>query len=204
MKLLEVDWSQQLDRLKERLSLSETALAASIGLSKSMLSQCRAGARPLPLHAKFRLLDKLGYALTRDLMLAALTDDSRDAVVEADNRRALRRAERAVVKHFLEAELDHLEPRQKAAWYSGLRSIFRDIAQFGSAGALEDALDLSESELYAVERGQMRLPFWSRTAVLESCDHSALVKLIDSLGVDIQPGGGDSASRPASSDGAVK
>jgi transcriptional regulator with XRE-family HTH domain len=181
MRLLRIDWFQLLDSLKERMSLTETALAASVGLSRSMLSQCRGGGRPLPLHAKFRLLDKLGYTLTRDLMLAALSDESRDAVLEADNGRAMRRAERAVLKNFLESQLDSLSPEARDAWFGGLRKLFRDGTQFGAAESLEEALELSETEMYSVERGHMRLPFWSRSALLEHGEQSKLIALIDSI-----------------------
>lgn len=55
--------------------LNELQLAGAIGLSQSMLSQVRIGHRPLPTKAKIAVLDKLDYALTRNLVLSTLPGD---------------------------------------------------------------------------------------------------------------------------------
>lgn len=81
-------WNRQLDSLKESSSLSsEVELSLVIGLSPAMLAHVRSGRRPLPFPAKAKLLDRLGYILTRDLMLRLLPDDAARTVIEIDNAR---------------------------------------------------------------------------------------------------------------------
>lgn len=180
MLFFRLDWGRLLDRLKMRMDLSDTALAAQIGLSKSMLSQCRTGARPLPLAAKYRLLDKLGYALTRDLILAALADEPREAITEADNKRAQRRAELLLLRRFLQDDVDELGVNARHAWYTGLPGCIDKDGLLADL-SLRDALDLSSKQLRDVEAGLTKLPFWSKAAVLNNFDHSKLVALIESL-----------------------
>lgn len=81
-------WVQRLNELKLRLALSEVGMARRLEISPAMLGHVRAGRRPLPVPARIRLLDALGYVLTRDLLLRLLPDDVRAAVRAADNGRA--------------------------------------------------------------------------------------------------------------------
>lgn len=169
-----------------RMDLSDTSLAAQIGLSKSMLSQCRSGARPLPLAARYRLLDKLGYALTRDLILAALGDEPREAITEADNKRAQRRAELSRLRRFLQDEVDELGQNARHAWYTGLPECIDKDGLLADL-SLGDALDLPAKQLKNVEAGLSKLPFWAKAAVLDNFDHSKLVALIESLPMQPPP-----------------
>lgn len=81
-------WLTRLDELKERLGISsDVVLATSIGISPAMLAHVRAGRRPLPLLARIRLLDRLNYGRSRDILLEAVPSEARALLIEMDNRR---------------------------------------------------------------------------------------------------------------------
>lgn len=89
-------WNRQLDNLKRSSQLStEVELSLLIGLSPAMLAHVRTGRRPLPFPAKAKLLDRLGYILTRDLMLRLLPDDAARTVIDIDNARLKRKVDEA-------------------------------------------------------------------------------------------------------------
>jgi hypothetical protein len=82
------EWLGRLDQLKKRFGInSDVVLASTVGISPAMLAHVRAGRRPLPLPARIRLLDKLGYAFTRDKLLEILPNEARAVLTEIDNRR---------------------------------------------------------------------------------------------------------------------
>lgn len=81
-------WIARVDDLKQKMDWSDARLARRLQISPAMLAHVRAGRRPLTLPARVRLLDALGYASTRDLLLEILPVDLRDAVREWDNHRA--------------------------------------------------------------------------------------------------------------------
>lgn len=64
-----------IDALKLRYGWTETALAENLGLAqKQHLSKIRIGDRPVPLAAKIRAWDLLGYDFSRDAILSMLPD----------------------------------------------------------------------------------------------------------------------------------
>lgn len=81
-------WIDRLDELKHRLQLrTEAQLAAELGVSAVVLAQARMGKQPLPLKGKVRLLDRLGYEMTRDIVLELLPEEVRNQIKEIDVRR---------------------------------------------------------------------------------------------------------------------
>ena len=87
------EWTDRLDRLKARRKLeSDVVLAYTVGISPAMLAHVRAARRPLPLPARFRLLDKLGYKMTRERIISALPDDAKAVIEEIENRQLGRKA----------------------------------------------------------------------------------------------------------------
>ena len=81
-------WNKALDDLKERMSLeSDAELARFLSMSRQMIHQIRSGERKPPAKVVFTILDKAGYAVTRDLLLALLPDEIAKGLMERDNNR---------------------------------------------------------------------------------------------------------------------
>ena len=167
-------WPALLDKLKSRLDLNETQLAATIGMSRSMLSQVRIDHRPLPTKAKFVVLDRLGYALTRNLLLSALPADVSETITEADNARAQQKALTSGCRTFLEDEFDQLDAARR-------RRFFSRLCEAGECDRklLATALDLRPSDLKAIESASARLPFWAKSALLENFDATEVTSAIE-------------------------
>ena len=79
-------WIKKLDDYKEKSKLSDVAVAKRLDISAAMLAHARAGRRELPLQGKLRLLDALGYVITRDLFLRVLNKDLRSALIDTKAR----------------------------------------------------------------------------------------------------------------------
>ena len=176
MLFLDIDWIAKLDALRDRMSLNDSQVAAELGLSRSMLAQVRSGHRQLPTKAKLRLLDKLGYALTRGMVLAALSNELTETITEADNQRAQDRASLQACFNFLEDEFDRLEPAMK-------KKFFDLLCELGSCdrGKLGALLSLRPAELRDVQGGDKRLPFLARAAIYETFDSVELARVIDKI-----------------------
>lgn len=80
-------WNARLDLLKTKMGWTDVAVARRLEMTPAMLGHVRAGRRLLPTAAKFRLLDALGYQMTRDLLLRLLPSDVGEAIRDADNLR---------------------------------------------------------------------------------------------------------------------
>ena len=84
--------NRALDDLKARMSLqSDSALAEHLEVSKQMLSQVRAGTARAPARMIAKLLDRAGYAITRDSLLSLLPKETAATVKAYDNKRRSRR-----------------------------------------------------------------------------------------------------------------
>lgn len=77
-------WIQRLEELKRQTRLSDVALAKRLDISPAMLAHVRSGRRALPLQGRVRLLDALGYVVTRDLLLRILPEEVRSAVIDTN------------------------------------------------------------------------------------------------------------------------
>ena len=77
-------WITKLEGLKRQSRLSDVTLAKRLDISPAMLAHVRMGRRALPLQARLRLLDALGYVITRDLLLRILPEDVRSAMVDTN------------------------------------------------------------------------------------------------------------------------
>lgn len=139
------DWMDLLDLLKGELPQpSETSLANRIGLSRSMLSQCRAQDRPLPTPAKLRLLHELGHPLSLEMLIACLPDDARDAICEIS------------AKHQEAAAPTPKAPLRSSVKPSDWIGQIHELADvYGvSLRQLADKLDISHAYLGKVARGE--------------------------------------------------
>ncbi len=82
-----MDTLSLIDSLKERFNLATDKEAAELlCVDPKQLNHWRTGFRPMPLAAKIRAADKLGYAWARDAMLFLAPD-----LIEKDNERAKKR-----------------------------------------------------------------------------------------------------------------
>jgi hypothetical protein len=77
-------WIEKIEGLKRDSRLSDVTLARRLDISPAMLAHVRMGRRALPLHARLRLLDALGYVITRDILLRVLPDEVRTAIVDTN------------------------------------------------------------------------------------------------------------------------
>lgn len=77
-------WIDKLDRLKRESGLSDVALAKRLDISPAMLAHVRVGRRALPLQSRIRLLDAVGYVITRDVFLRLVPEEVRAALVAAN------------------------------------------------------------------------------------------------------------------------
>lgn len=173
---LRLDWIRLLDQLKARLEQNDARLAAELGLSRSMLAQVRSGHRQLPTAAKFTLLDRLGYAMTRGAVLAALPNDLTEAITQADNNRAHERVSEKACFEFLEFEFDQLSSEAR-------KKFFDLLCELGECNrkTLADLLQMKATELREVERGNVRLHFLAKAAIYECFDSVGLSEVIDAI-----------------------
>lgn len=97
-------WIQKIELLKRNSGLSDVTLAKRLDISPAMLAHVRVGRRSPPLQARIRLLDALGYVITRDMFLRLLTDEVRSAAIATNA--ALTEAHFAVNESDPNAALD--------------------------------------------------------------------------------------------------
>lgn len=77
-------WIHRIEGLKKESEVSDVGLAKRLDISPAMLAHVRMGRRALPLHARIRLLDALGYVITSDMLLRILPEQVRSALVETN------------------------------------------------------------------------------------------------------------------------
>ncbi|MCU7805631.1 MAG: hypothetical protein KZQ96_20785 [Candidatus Thiodiazotropha sp. (ex Lucinoma borealis)] len=93
-------WIQCLDQLKLRLrddksgDIPDSVIAANLGISQSMISTARRGTGALSPAAKFKLIDRLGYMASRDLLCDLLPAKAADRIKKFDTLRFIARGER--------------------------------------------------------------------------------------------------------------
>ena len=176
MLFLDIDWIAKLDTLKDRMALNDSQVAAELGLSRSMLAQVRSGHRQLPTKVRLQLLDRLGYALTRGAVLAALGNELTETITEADNKRAQDRTSLLACFNFLEDEFERLGPAAR-------RQFFDLVCVLASCdrkklGAL---MGVRPAELREVEAAERRLHFLAKAALYENFDSVELAGVIDQV-----------------------
>ena len=81
-------WLERMDELKARLGLTDVGLGRQLDITGVMVGHVRGGRSALPTTARIRLLDKLGYTITREALLLLLPEAQRELVRAADNHRA--------------------------------------------------------------------------------------------------------------------
>ncbi len=90
-----MNWPEIIEKLLEERQLSLRGLAASLDLSHVYLSAVRKGTQPASPMLKFKLLDMLGYDMTRDVLLKLLPDEVANSIHKKDIERGQKRATKA-------------------------------------------------------------------------------------------------------------
>ena len=88
-------WKDVFDAVKERYSLmSEYELAFHLGVPPPTISHIRSGERRPSAAVACKILNKAGYALTRDLFLTMLPESAKQSFLKAERKRMLTAFER--------------------------------------------------------------------------------------------------------------
>lgn len=90
-----MDWPKLINETLERRGLSVRALAVELGISDVFLGAVRKGAQPASPMLKFKLLDMLGYDMTRDVLLKLLPDEVANSIHKKEIERGQKRATKA-------------------------------------------------------------------------------------------------------------
>lgn len=87
-----MDWQKAINQLAEDRKISIRQLAADLGVSQQFLNDVARGSKPASPMLKLKVLDRLGYDLTRDTLLLIFPDDIAQAIREHDVARGQKRS----------------------------------------------------------------------------------------------------------------
>lgn len=89
-------WEIKLDNLKKVLKVeSDEEIAAFLDVSYQALHAARSGKASLPFYAKYKIMNRVGYFETRDVLLNLLPSKYRDQLIAMDNEHAIKLMKRA-------------------------------------------------------------------------------------------------------------
>ena len=169
-----VQWAELMDLLRLEQGWTDTQLGKNIGISISMIRQCRIQMRPLPPAARVRILAAMGVEMTRSSLIAAMPSAVKDAVEAADGQSSFVR--RTLIYGFF----DRLDAGEAPDVVSGFFDGLAAIAGVNLAG-LAERLGVSLSELMELRGGQRPIPFRVKVAITESFTAQDMGPLIISL-----------------------
>jgi transcriptional regulator with XRE-family HTH domain len=168
------EWTELMDMLRVEQGWSDTKLGKQIGISISMIRQCRIQMRPLPPAARVRILSAMGVEMSLSSLIAALPSAVKEAVAAANGQSSFVR--RTLIYGFFD-RLDAGEPVDVLeGFFDGLAAI-AGIDQEG----LADRLGLTLDELTGLRKGQRPIPFLVKMAITESFTAHDMGPLILSL-----------------------
>lgn len=172
--LTNAQWAELMDLLRVEQGWTDTQLGKRIGISISMIRQCRIQMRPLPPAAKVRIQAAMGVEVTLSSLIAALPSAVKEAVVAADGQSSFVR--RTLIYGFFD-RLDAGEaPEVVAGFFDGLA----EIAGVELAG-LSERLGLPLNELLDLREGRRPIPFLVKVSITESFTANDMGPLILSL-----------------------
>lgn len=91
-----VDWNKKIRQYKERFGLSSDAqVAADLGITRGALNNFMRGHAPWPTGLKVAILDRLGYAATRNVLLGLVPQGEAANFLALDHARAQERIKKA-------------------------------------------------------------------------------------------------------------
>ncbi|MBX8556980.1 hypothetical protein K5D43_21115 [Pseudomonas cichorii] len=168
------EWTELMDMLRIEQGWSDTKLGTQIGISISMIRQCRIQMRPLPPAAKVRILSAMGVEMSLSSLMAALPTAVKKAVADANGQSSFVR--RTLIYGFF----DRLDAGETVDVVAGFFYGLAGIAGVDQAG-LADRLGLTVDELVALRQGQRPIPFLVKLAITESFTAHDMGPLILSL-----------------------
>ncbi|WP_282366436.1 hypothetical protein [Pseudomonas sp. PS02290] len=168
------EWTELMDMLRVERGWSDTKLGKEIGISISMIRQCRIQMRPLPPAAKVRILSAMGVEVTRSSLIAALPSAVKEAVAAADLQSSFVR--RTLIYGFF----DRLDAGESADVVGGFFDGLAAIAGVDQQG-LAERLGLTLDELTSLRQGLRPIPFLVKVAITESFTAHDMGPLIISL-----------------------
>lgn len=168
------EWTELMDMLRVEQGWSDTRLGKQIGISISMIRQCRIQMRPLPPAAKVRILSAMGVEMSLSSLIAALPSAVKEAVAAAIGQSSFVR--RTLIYGFF----DRLDAGEAVEVVSGFFDGLAAIACVDQEG-LAERLGLTLDELIALRQGQRPIPFLVKVAITDSFTALDMGPLILSL-----------------------
>lgn len=172
--LSNVEWATLMDTVRREKEWTDTQLGKCIGISLSMIRQCRTHSRPVPPAARVRLMAAMGVEMSRTALLAALPAAVKTAVEDADaNSSSLRKA---LIYDFF----DRLDAGEDA---DVTRRFIDGLAEIAGTDltVLADRLGVTLADLVDVRGGKRPIPFHAKMTISESFSTQALGTLVISL-----------------------
>lgn len=167
-------WARLMDLFRDEMAWTDTRLSEHIGISISMIRQCRILLRPVPQPARVRIMGAMGIEVTLSSLVAALPLGVREAVDEAN--RDIQVIRETLVYSFF----DRLDTEEGGYIINDFLAGLARIAGVAEEGIAE-RIGLSTEELEKVKVGEKPLPFRSKMAIFEGFSAHDLGPLMLSL-----------------------
>ncbi|MFL1480230.1 hypothetical protein [Pseudomonas grimontii] len=154
-------WLKAMDALQKEEGWNDTQLGKRIGLSVSMVHQCRTHVRPLPPAARVRIIAALGVELTKAHLITTLPLPVRRAIEETDAKASFLRST-LLYTFFDKLDSGSAQANQVERFFDGLCSIAGC-----SIDDLAKGIGISPAVVARVVCGDESLPFRSKVAIAD-------------------------------------
>lgn len=148
-------WSERLNQIKNQFGLqSEFEVAVMLSIHPTLLSRIRKGGLPPSATSSLKILDKCGYAVTRDVFVDLLRKTEKAAFLKAERRRALNlSANNAEVEKWFSV----LIGKEQINWLDLLNRL-KQQGKLTTEASLANLLAIPGSTLAEVRSGRRQLP----------------------------------------------
>nr|WP_314899651.1 hypothetical protein [uncultured Deefgea sp.] len=159
-------WNARLDELKNKFSLrSELELAILLKMHPAALGHIRSNLRaPSPASA-IRILDKSGYALTRDLLLKLLPSRFQSTVSKMERGRGLEMGMEHLQTQKLLFQAQAEANLPKIDWVEALNQL-KDLKALKTDAKLAELLEISAPAITQIRKGKRPLPVTAKIILL--------------------------------------
>ncbi|WP_143024505.1 hypothetical protein [Pseudomonas abietaniphila] len=168
------DWAQLMDQFRNEMGWTDTKLSEQIGISLSMIRQCRMQVRPMPPPARIRTIGAMGVEVTLETLLAALPSTIREAVEDVNLQ--WQTVRETLIYSFFD-RLDAGEPGHVVqCFFDGLVEL-SGLDQ----NSLARRVGLGVHDFVAVRSGHLPIPFRTKVAISNTFSAQELGRLILTL-----------------------